>query len=222
MKRLIAYSSVSHMGFRNAGHVRVQLPGCGGQSPADDQPRLSTGGLFLIVGLIYDRRTHRQIAELGGLSKADADLRTLFAIIMFSSMGLPGLNGFVGEFLILIGAFRVSWVWGAFAVTGIVLAPPTCCGSINATMFGEITNEANKTLPDLDAREMPTLIPIIALCFWIGLYPRRSSGHETSWSTRSRRGEGLRRQGGARRKKVATPQLAAGSWQLAARLPTPL
>jgi NADH-quinone oxidoreductase subunit M len=96
---------------------------------------------------------------------------TLFAIIMFSSMGLPGLNGFIGEFLILIGAFRVSWVWGAFAVSGIVLGAAYMLWLYQRTMFGEITKEANKTLPDLDAREMATLIPIIALCFWIGLYP---------------------------------------------------
>jgi len=86
-------------------------------------------------------------------------------------MGLPGLNGFIGEFLILIGAFRVSWVWGAFAVTGIVLGAAYMLWLYQRTMFGEITKEANKTLPDLDAREMATLIPIIVFCFWIGLYP---------------------------------------------------
>jgi NADH-quinone oxidoreductase subunit M len=84
---------------------------------------------------------------------------------------LPGLNGFIGEFLILIGAFRVSWWWGAFAVTGIVLGAAYMLWLYQRTMFGEITKEENKTLPDLDAREMATLIPIIVFCFWIGLYP---------------------------------------------------
>jgi NADH-quinone oxidoreductase subunit M len=132
---------------------------------------LSTGGLFLVVGLIYDRRHTRQIAELGGLSKQMPIYATLFAIIMFSSMGLPGLNGFIGEFLILIGAFRVSWWWGGLAVTGIILGAAYMLWLYQRTMFGEITKDENKTLKDLDAREIATLIPIIALCFWIGLYP---------------------------------------------------
>jgi NADH-quinone oxidoreductase subunit M len=86
-------------------------------------------------------------------------------------MGLPGLNGFIGEFLILIGAFQVGWWWGAFAVTGIVLGAAYMLWLYQRTMFGEITKEENKTLPDLDAREIATLLPIIAFCFWIGLYP---------------------------------------------------
>jgi NADH-quinone oxidoreductase subunit M len=132
---------------------------------------LSTGGLFLAVGLIYDRRHTRLISELGGLSRQMPIYATLFAIIMFASMGLPGLNGFIGEFLILIGAFQVRWWWGAFAVTGIVLGAAYMLWLYQRTMFGEITKEENKTLPDLDAREIATLIPIVALCFWIGLYP---------------------------------------------------
>jgi NADH-quinone oxidoreductase subunit M len=96
---------------------------------------------------------------------------TLFAIIMLASMGLPGLNGFIGEFLILIGAFQVHWWWGALAVTGIILGAAYMLWLYQRTMFGEITKDANKTLPDLDAREIATLLPIIAFCFWIGLYP---------------------------------------------------
>jgi NADH-quinone oxidoreductase subunit M len=96
---------------------------------------------------------------------------TLFAIIMFASMGLPGLNGFVGEFLILIGAFQVHWLWGALAVPGIVLGAAYMLWLYQRTMFGEITKEENKALPDLSVREIATLVPIVALCFWIGLYP---------------------------------------------------
>jgi NADH:ubiquinone oxidoreductase subunit 5 (subunit L)/multisubunit Na+/H+ antiporter MnhA subunit len=123
------------------------------------------------VGLIYDRRHTRLISELGGLSRQMPIFATLFAIIMFASMGLPGLNGFIGEFLILIGVFQVRWWWGALAVTGIVLGAAYMLWLYQRTMFGEITKEENKTLPDLDAREIATLIPIVALCFWIGLYP---------------------------------------------------
>jgi NADH:ubiquinone oxidoreductase subunit 4 (subunit M) len=132
---------------------------------------LSTGGLFLVVGLIYDRRHTRLISELGGLSRQMPVYATFFAIIMFASMGLPGLNGFIGEFLILIGVFQVRWWWGAFAVTGIVLGAAYMLWLYQRTMFGEITKEENKTLQDLDAREVATLVPIVILCFWIGLYP---------------------------------------------------
>jgi NADH-quinone oxidoreductase subunit M len=171
MKRLIAYSSVSHMGFVMLGMFAFNSQGVEGSLLQMINHGLSTGGLFLIVGLIYDRRHTRLISELGGLSKQMPIYATLFAIIMLSSMGLPGLNGFVGEFLILIGAFRVSWVWGALAVTGIVLGAAYMLWLYQRTMFGEITKDANKALPDLDAREMATLIPIIVFCFWIGLYP---------------------------------------------------
>jgi NADH-quinone oxidoreductase subunit M len=171
MKRLIAYSSVSHMGFVMLGMFAFNAQGVQGSLLQMINHGLSTGGLFLVVGLIYDRRHTRQIAELGGLSKQMPIYATLFAIIMFSSMGLPGLNGFIGEFLILIGVFRVNWWWGALAVTGIILGAAYMLWLYQRTMFGEITKEENKTLRDLDAREIATLIPIIAFCFWIGLYP---------------------------------------------------
>ncbi len=171
MKRLIAYSSVSHMGFVMLGMFAFNPQGVQGSILQMINHGLSTGGLFLVVGLIYDRRHTRLISELGGLSRQMPIYATLFAIIMFSSMGLPGLNGFVGEFLILIGAFQVRWWWGAFAVTGIILGAAYMLWLYQRTMFGEITKDENKTLPDLDAREMATLVPIIAFCFWIGLYP---------------------------------------------------
>jgi NADH-quinone oxidoreductase subunit M len=132
---------------------------------------LSTGALFLIVGLIYDRRHTRLISELGGLSKVMPVYAVLFAIIMFSSMGLPGLNGFVGEFLILLGAFQVSTWWAAVAVTGIVLGAAYMLWLYQRTMFGEVENPKNLKLTDLNGREIATLVPIIVMCFWIGLYP---------------------------------------------------
>jgi NADH-quinone oxidoreductase subunit M len=171
MKRLIAYSSVSHMGFVMLGMFALNPMGVQGSLLQMINHGLSTGGLFLVVGLIYDRRHTRLISELGGISKQMPIYATLFAIIMLSSMGLPGLNGFVGEFLILIGAFQVAWWWGALAVTGIVLGAAYMLWLFQRTMFGEITNEKNKALPDLDLREMMTLLPIIFFCFWIGLYP---------------------------------------------------
>jgi len=171
MKRLIAYSSVSHMGFVMLGMFAFNAQGVQGSLLQMINHGLSTGGLFLIVGLIYDRRHTRLISELGGLSRQMPIYATLFAIIMFASMGLPGLNGFIGEFLILIGVFQVRWWWGAFAVTGIILGAAYMLWLYQRIMFGEITKDENKTLPDLDAREMATLLPIIAFCFLIGLYP---------------------------------------------------
>jgi NADH-quinone oxidoreductase subunit M len=171
MKRLIAYSSVSHMGFVMLGMFAFNDQGVQGSLLQMINHGLSTGGLFLVVGMIYDRRHTRLISELGGLSRQMPIYGTLFAIIMFSSMGLPGLNGFIGEFLILVGAFQVRWWWGAFAVTGIILGAAYMLWLYQRTMFGEITKEENRKLPDLSPREMATLIPIVALCFWIGLYP---------------------------------------------------
>jgi NADH-quinone oxidoreductase subunit M len=171
MKRLIAYSSVSHMGFVMLGMFAFNPQGVQGSLLQMINHGLSTGGLFLVVGLIYDRRHTRLISELGGISKVMPVYATLFAIIMFASMGLPGLNGFVGEFLILIGAFQVHWLWGALAVPGIVLGAAYMLWLYQRTMFGEITKEENKALPDLSVREIATLVPIVALCFWIGLYP---------------------------------------------------
>jgi len=171
MKRLIAYSSVSHMGFVMLGMFALNTQGVQGSIIQMVNHGLSTGALFLIVGLIYDRRHTRLISELGGLSKQMPIYATLFAIIMLSSMGLPGLNGFIGEFLILVGAFRVNYVWAAFAVTGIVLGAAYMLWLYQRTMFGALENPKNAALKDLSPREMSTLVPIVIMCFWIGLYP---------------------------------------------------
>src|SRR3990172_7371311 len=171
MKRLIAFSSVSHMGFVTLGMFALNMQGVQGSVLQMVNHGLSTGALFLIVGLIYDRRHTRMIADFGGLSTVMPIFATLFAIIMFSSIGLPGLNGFVGEFLILVGAFHVDWRWAAFAVTGIVLGAAYMLWLYQRTMFGIVTHRENSDLLDLNFREAMTLIPIVILCFWIGLYP---------------------------------------------------
>ncbi|MCZ7626637.1 MAG: NADH-quinone oxidoreductase subunit M [Candidatus Methylomirabilis sp.] len=171
MKRLIAYSSVSHMGFVMLGMFALNFQGVQGSIIQMINHGLSTGALFLIVGLIYDRRHTRQISEFGGLSKQMPVYSTMFAIVMFSSMGLPGLNGFIGEFLILVGAFKANYVWAVFAVTGIILGAAYMLWLFQRTMFGALENPKNMALADLSAREISTLVPIIIMCFWIGLYP---------------------------------------------------
>lgn len=172
MKRLIAFSSVSHMGFVMLGMFALNSQGVQGSILQMVNHGLSTGALFLIVGLIYDRRHTRMIAEIGsGLSKQMPVYATLFAITMLSSIGLPGLNGFIGEFLILIGAFKVNYVWAAFAITGIILGAAYMLWLYQRTMFGPLENPENMKLLDLNAREIATLVPIVIMFFWIGLYP---------------------------------------------------
>ncbi len=171
MKRLIAFSSVSHMGFVMLGMFALNMQGLQGSILQMVNHGLSTGALFLIVGLIYDRIHSRMIADMGGLSTVMPIYATLFAITMFSSIGLPGLNGFIGEFLILVGAFNVNWIWALFAVSGIVLGAAYMLWLFQRTMFGKVIHESCKGLLDLNLREAMTLIPLVIMFFWIGLYP---------------------------------------------------
>jgi NADH-quinone oxidoreductase subunit M len=171
MKRLIAFSSVSHMGFVMLGMFALNMQGIQGSIIQMVNHGLSTGALFLIVGLIYDRIHSRMIADMGGLSSVMPIYATLFAITMLSSIGLPGLNGFIGEFLILVGTFKVNWIWALFAVSGIVLGAAYMLWMFQRTMFGTVNHEKVQGLPDLSLREAMTLIPLVIMFFWIGLYP---------------------------------------------------
>ncbi len=172
MKKLIAYSSVSHMGFVMLGMFALNEAGLRGSILQMLNHGVSTGALFLLVGIIYERRHNRMIAEYGGLAKVMPLYAMFFMIITMSSIGLPTLNGFIGEFTILLGAFHHSWVWAMFAATGIVLGAGYMLWMYQRVFFGEVTNEKNKNLPDLNRREQWTIIPLIVLAFWIGLYPK--------------------------------------------------
>jgi NADH-quinone oxidoreductase subunit M len=170
-KKLVAYSSVSHLGFVVLGIFALNPLGIQGGILQMINHGLSTGGLFLTVGLIYERRHTREIAAFGGLAKPMPVFAAMFLVIALASLGLPLLNGFIGEFLILQGAFAVNWVWAAFAVLGIVLGAAYLLWLYQRTMFGQLDKPENMNLKDLDWRERATLIPIIALCVWIGVYP---------------------------------------------------
>jgi NADH-quinone oxidoreductase subunit M len=172
MKRLIAYSSVSHMGFLMLGIFALNPEGVSGGIMQMINHGLSTGALFLLVGIIYVRRHTREIAAFSGLSTTIPIFAVFFAITMFSSIGLPGLNGFVGEFLILIGAFKANVVYAAFAVTGIILGAAYMLWLYQRTMFGEPTTEENRTMRDMNGLEIAYMLPLVILMFWIGLYPR--------------------------------------------------
>jgi NADH-quinone oxidoreductase subunit M len=172
MKKLIAYSSVSHMGFVTLGLFMLNPSGIGGSVLQQINHGISTGALFLIVGVLYERRHTRLISEFGGLSTPMPNFAALYMIVSLSSLGLPLLNGFIGEFIILRGVFEVSHTWAVWAVTGIVLGAAYLLWLYQRVMFGPITNPVNANLPDLNLREYATLVPLILWAFWIGIYPK--------------------------------------------------
>jgi NADH-quinone oxidoreductase subunit M len=133
---------------------------------------ISTGSLFLIVGMIYERRHTRMIADFGGLSKVMPIYATFFMIVSLSSIGLPGTNGFVGEFLILLGAFQSNIVYGVLAASGVILGAAYMLWMFQRVMFGKITRPENEKLKDLNAREITILVPMVILIFLMGIYPK--------------------------------------------------
>ncbi|HQN44081.1 MAG TPA: NADH-quinone oxidoreductase subunit M [Anaerolineaceae bacterium] len=175
LKKLVAYSSVSHLGFVMLGIAALNPQGLAGAVLQMVNHGVSTGALFLFVGMLYERRHTRDLADFGGLWKVMPILGTLTLIIMLSSVGLPGLNGFVGEFNILLGAFGSSalgsfW-FAALAALGVVLAAAYLLKMFEQTFLGPIKHEENRALLDLNPREIITLLPLLVLMFWIGLYP---------------------------------------------------
>ena len=172
VKRLVAYSSVSHLGFVMLGLFTFNLQGIEGGIIQMINHGLSTGALFLLVGMLYERRHTRMIAEFGGLSRVMPIYATFFMIVTLSSIGLPGLNGFVGEFLILVGTFRTNVVYAVFAATGVILAAVYMLWMFQRVMFGEVTNPKNEGLSDMTKREVAVLLPVVILIIWIGVYPK--------------------------------------------------
>jgi NADH-quinone oxidoreductase subunit M len=170
-KRLVAYSSVSHMGMVMLGMFALTPVGLAGSIIQQINHGISTGALFLIVGIVYERRHTREISEYGGLSKAMPVYAAVFGIMTMSSIGLPALNGFIGELLILVGVFVRSRWWAAVAAVGIILGAAYMLWLFQRTMFGKLDDPRNQALKDLDVREFATFAPLIVLAFWIGLYP---------------------------------------------------
>jgi NADH-quinone oxidoreductase subunit M len=172
VKKLVAYSSVAHLGFVMLGIFAMNLQGMAGGMIQMVNHGISTGALFLIVGFIYERRHTRLISEFGGLAHKMPIFATIFLIITFSSIGLPGTNGFVGEFLALMGAFESGLRWYAVvATTGVIFAAVYMLWVYQRVMFGKITNPANENLKDLSAREIVVMLPLLLFVFWIGFYP---------------------------------------------------
>jgi NADH-quinone oxidoreductase subunit M len=169
LKKLVAYSSVSHLGFVVLGifafHV-VSMQGAVFQMLAHG---ISTGGLFLLVGMLYDRRHTFEMSQFGGLATPMPRLAAFFLFVALSSLGLPMLNGFVGEFLILLGTYQVHWNWAAWAATGVILSACYLLWSYQRVFFGEITVEKNKMLPDVSARERVILAAMAVITLWMGI-----------------------------------------------------
>ena len=175
VKKLVAYSSVSHLGFVVLGLFALNPQGISGGILQMINHGLSTGALFLIVGMIYERRHTRDMDAFGGLWKIMPIYGVLTLIVTLSSMGLPGLNGFVGEFAILLGAFGSEYISPWFAglsAAGVILAAVYMLYMFQKLFLGEAVKEENKVLKDLNWREIVTLVPLLVFIFWIGLYPK--------------------------------------------------
>jgi len=169
LKKLVAYSSVTHLGFVVLGifafHV-VSMQGAVFQMLAHG---ISTGGLFLLVGMLYDRRHTFEMSQFGGLATPMPRLAAFFLFVALSSLGLPMLNGFVGEFLILLGTYQVHWNWAAWAATGVILSACYLLWSYQRVFFGDVTVEKNRTLPDISARERVILATMAVIILWMGI-----------------------------------------------------
>jgi NADH-quinone oxidoreductase subunit M len=170
LKKLVAYSSVSHLGFIVLGIFSFTTQGMEGAIYQMLNHGVSTGALFLLVGIIYDRRHTRLIEEFGGLANKMPLYAAFFLIVTLSSIGLPGLNGFVGEFLILLGTFGANHARAAFAALGVILSAVYMLWMYQRVIWGEITNERNAGLSDLVGRERAMLIPLLIVMLWMGVY----------------------------------------------------
>jgi NADH-quinone oxidoreductase subunit M len=172
LKKLVAYSSVSHLGFVMLGLFALNLQGLQGSIYQMLNHGLSTGALFLLVGMIYERRHTRMIDAFGGLWKQVPVFSALLLFVTFSSIGLPGLNGFVGEFLILVGAFAVTPGWTALAAAGVILGAVYMLWMCRRVIFGPLALQENQKLQDLTGRELLLLAPIVLLIIIMGVYPQ--------------------------------------------------
>jgi NADH-quinone oxidoreductase subunit M len=171
MKKLVAYSSVSHLGFVVLGLCANTVQGVQGAVYQMLNHGISTGGLFMIVGMLSDRRHTRLISEFGGLKSVMPRLVAVFLLVTLSSIALPGMNGFIGEFLILLGTYRwMPWM-AVFAASGVILSAVYMLWMFQRVNYGEVTNPKNRALPDLSPREWALMIPTVAVAIVMGVFP---------------------------------------------------
>jgi NADH-quinone oxidoreductase subunit M len=171
MKKLVAYSSVSHLGYVMLGLFALNIQGIEGGIYQMLNHGVNTGALFLLVGMIYERRHTRLMDDFGGIAKVMPVFATFLMIVTLASVAVPGTNGFVGEIMILVGVFRTYPIYGVFAVSGMVLGVIYMLWMYQKVMFGPVTNDSNRKMPDLNRREIAVMIPIAVLVFVMGIFP---------------------------------------------------
>jgi NADH-quinone oxidoreductase subunit M len=171
IKKLVAYSSVSHLGFVMLGIWGVSVISVQGALMVMISHGISTGALFLLIGMIYERRHTRLIEDYGGIARVVPLFSLILTVVALSSIGLPGLNGFVGEFLVLLGSFG-SYPWATgIATTGVIFAAAYLLWALQRMIFNRLENPENEALPDLTRRELAVMLPLIAGIVWLGLFP---------------------------------------------------
>src|SRR5687768_15776677 len=170
-KKLVAYSSVSHLGFVMLGIFALTLQSVQGALMVMINHGISTGALFLLIGMMYERTHTRLIAAYGGIARVVPMFAALLVLVALSSIGLPGTNGFIGEFLVLIGAFRTYPVLATIATTGVIFAAAYLLWAIQRILFNPLDKPANAHLTDLNRREVALMIPLVVIIIWLGLYP---------------------------------------------------
>jgi NADH-quinone oxidoreductase subunit M len=172
IKQVVAYSSISHMGVIVLGTFSMNVEGIAGSVFLMLSHGIVSGALFLLVGVIYDRKHTKLMSEFGGLAKSMPTYATIFGIMTMASVGLPLTIGFIGEYLSLAGFFKVSPLMTAIAGTSIILGAVYMLSVLKKTFFGPITKEENKKLKDLDGKELAALVPLVAIVIWLGVYPK--------------------------------------------------
>jgi NADH-quinone oxidoreductase subunit M len=170
-KKLVAYSSVSHLGFVMLGIFALTVQSVQGALMVMINHGLSTGALFFLIGMIYERRHTRLIDSYGGITRAVPMFAALLTFVSFSSIGLPGTNGFIGEFLVLLGAFRTTPVLTLIATTVVILAAAYLLWAIQRILFNPLDKPENAHMPDLNRRELILMAPLVAGIIWLGVYP---------------------------------------------------
>jgi len=170
-KKLVAYTSVAHMGFVVIGVFALNVNGLQGGMLVMISHGISTGALFLLLGMLYERRHTRSIADFGGLGRVAPWLATAFVITALASIGLPGTSGFIGEFLALLGTFETHPALGVLAATGVIFAAYYMLPMVQRIFFNPLDREENRKIEDLSRREITILAPMLALMIWIGVYP---------------------------------------------------
>ena len=171
-KKLVAYSSVSHLGFVMLGIFAVTVQSVQGALLVMINHGISTGALFLLIGMIYERRHTRMIEAYGGIARAVPLFAALLTIVSLSSIGVPGTNGFVGEFLVLLGAFRTHTYLAIVSATAVILAAAYLLWAIQRILFNPLDKAENRHIPDLNRRELAIMAPLVAGIIWLGVYPQ--------------------------------------------------